>query len=97
MTVDESRHQRAALEIANLRADSVRRLDRCTDEPDAAVRGASSIPSENRWCPGPVTVEVDDTCFRVLDQHDTRLTVVPRTHAEEVTRYKACGRKAARA
>jgi hypothetical protein len=44
-----------------------------------------------------VTVEVDDTCFRILDQHDTMLTVVPRTNTEEVTRYKAYGHKAARA
>jgi hypothetical protein len=44
-----------------------------------------------------VTVEVDDTRFRILDQHDTMLTVVPRTNTEEVTRYKAYGHKAARA
>jgi hypothetical protein len=37
----------------------------------------------------PVTVEVDDTCFRILDQHDTILTVMPRTNTKEVTRYKA--------
>ena len=43
------------------------------------------------------TVEVDDTRFRILDQHDTMLTVVPRTNTEEVTRYKAYGHKAARA
>jgi hypothetical protein len=42
-------------------------------------------------------VEVDDTCFRILDQHNTMLTVVPRTNTEEVTRYKAYGHKAARA
>jgi hypothetical protein len=44
-----------------------------------------------------VTVEVDDTRFRILDQHDTMFTVVPRTNTEEVTRYKAYGHKAARA
>ncbi len=44
-----------------------------------------------------VTVEVDDTCFRILDQHETMLTVVPRTNTEEVTRFKAYGHKAARA
>ncbi len=35
-----------------------------------------------------VTAELDDTCFRILDQHDTMLTVVPRTDTAEVTRYK---------
>jgi hypothetical protein len=39
-----------------------------------------------------VTVEVDDTVLRVLDQHDEILTVVPRTSRKEVTRYKVYGR-----
>jgi hypothetical protein len=38
-----------------------------------------------------VTVEVNDTCFRILDQHGTMLKVVPRTNTTEVTRYKAYG------
>ncbi len=38
-----------------------------------------------------VTVEVSDTCFRILDQHGTMLKVVPRTNTTEVTRYKAYG------
>jgi hypothetical protein len=41
-----------------------------------------------------VAVEVDDTCFRVLDRRDTMLTVVPCTNTEEVTRYKVYGQKA---
>ena len=44
-----------------------------------------------------VIVEVDDTCFRILDQHETMLMVVPRTNTEEVTHYTAYGHKAARA
>jgi hypothetical protein len=44
-----------------------------------------------------VAVEVDDAYCGILDQHDTMLTVVPRTNTEEVTRYKAYGHKAARA
>ena len=32
-----------------------------------------------------VTVEVADTCFRILDQHETMLGVVPRINTEEVT------------
>ncbi len=38
-----------------------------------------------------VTIEVDDTQLRVLDQHDQVLTVVARTSRKEVTRYKAYG------
>ena len=38
-----------------------------------------------------VTIEVDDTVLRVLDQHDGILAVVPRTTRKEVTRYKAYG------
>jgi hypothetical protein len=38
-----------------------------------------------------VTIEVDDTVLRILDQHDDILTVVPRTSRKEVTRYKAYG------
>jgi hypothetical protein len=30
----------------------------------------------------------DDTCFRILDQHDTMLTAAPRTNTEVVTRYQ---------
>jgi transposase InsO family protein len=40
-----------------------------------------------------VTIEVDDTVLRVLDQHDQVLKVVPRTSTKEVTRYKAYGSK----
>ena len=40
-----------------------------------------------------VTVEVDDTTFRILDQHETMLAVVPRTNTEEVTRFKAYGHR----
>ncbi|TCN29261.1 hypothetical protein EV644_13921 [Kribbella orskensis] len=36
-----------------------------------------------------VTPEVDDTRFRILDQHQSMLAAVPRTNTEEVTRYKA--------
>jgi hypothetical protein len=38
-----------------------------------------------------VTIEIEDTMLRVLDQHDQVLTVVPRTSRKEVTRYKAYG------
>ena len=38
-----------------------------------------------------VTIEVEDTMLRVLDQHDTVLTVVARTSRKEVSRYKAYG------
>jgi hypothetical protein len=38
-----------------------------------------------------VTIEVEDTVLRILDQHDEVLTVVPRTSRKEVTRYKAYG------
>ena len=38
-----------------------------------------------------VTIEVDDTVLRVLDQHDNILTVVARTSRKEVSRYKAYG------
>jgi len=38
-----------------------------------------------------VTIEVDDTVLRVLDQHDEIITVVPRSSRKEVTRYKAYG------
>jgi transposase InsO family protein len=38
-----------------------------------------------------VTVEVDDTVLRILDQHDNVITVVARTTRKEVTRYKAYG------
>jgi hypothetical protein len=41
-----------------------------------------------------VTVEVGDTCFRILDEHETILKVVPRANTEEVTRFKAYGHKA---
>jgi transposase InsO family protein len=41
-----------------------------------------------------VTVEVDDTTFRILDQHETMLAVVPRTNTEEVSRFKAYGHRA---
>jgi hypothetical protein len=41
-----------------------------------------------------VTVEVDDTTFRILDQHKTILAAVPRTNHEEVTRFKAFGDRA---
>jgi hypothetical protein len=38
-----------------------------------------------------VTVEVDDTVLRILDEHDQIITVVARTTPKEVTRYKAYG------
>jgi hypothetical protein len=38
-----------------------------------------------------VTIEVEDTMLRVLDEHDQVLTVVPRTSRKEVTRFKAYG------
>jgi len=38
-----------------------------------------------------VTIEVEDTVLRGLDQHDDILTVVPRTSRKEVSRYKAYG------
>jgi hypothetical protein len=38
-----------------------------------------------------VTVEVDDTVLRVLDQHNDIITVVPRSSRKEVSRYKAYG------
>jgi hypothetical protein len=38
-----------------------------------------------------VTIEVEDTVLRVLDQHDQVLTVVPRTSRKEVTRFKVYG------
>jgi transposase InsO family protein len=41
-----------------------------------------------------VTVEVEDERFRILDQHETMLCVVPRTTTEEVTRFKAFGHTA---
>jgi transposase InsO family protein len=44
-----------------------------------------------RYAGATVTIEVDDTVLRVLDQHDDVLTVVPRSSRKEVTRYKAYG------
>jgi hypothetical protein len=41
-----------------------------------------------------VTVEVEDACFRILDEHESILCVVPRTNTEEVTRFKAYGHRA---
>jgi transposase InsO family protein len=38
-----------------------------------------------------VTIDLEDTMLRVLDQHDQVLTVVPRTSRKEVSRYKAYG------
>jgi hypothetical protein len=38
-----------------------------------------------------VTIEVEDTMLRVLDQHHQVLTIVPRTSRKEVSRYKAYG------
>jgi hypothetical protein len=38
-----------------------------------------------------VTIEVDDTVLRVLDQHNDIITVVARTTRKKVTRYKAYG------
>jgi transposase InsO family protein len=38
-----------------------------------------------------VTVEVEPTLFRILDDRETILKVVPRTNTEEVTRFKAYG------
>jgi transposase InsO family protein len=38
-----------------------------------------------------VTVEVDQTIFRILDSIGTVLTVVPRTNTQEVNRHKAYG------
>jgi hypothetical protein len=53
-------------------------------------RGQLGLPFADKT----VTAEVDDTCFRVLDQHDTMLTVVPGTNTEAVTRSKVDGPKA---
>jgi hypothetical protein len=39
-----------------------------------------------------VTVEVDQAVFRILDDRDTIIKVVPRTNTEEVRRHKAYGR-----
>ena len=44
-----------------------------------------------------VTVDVEETRFRVLDQNETMLTVVPRTNTREVTRHKAYGHTSRRA
>jgi len=44
-----------------------------------------------RYAGATVTIEVDDTVLRVLDQHDDILTVVPRSSRKEVSRYKAYG------
>jgi hypothetical protein len=41
-----------------------------------------------------VTVEVQDTIFRILDDEDEVLKVVARTTREEVNRFKAQGRRA---
>jgi hypothetical protein len=43
-----------------------------------------------------VTVEVEETRFRIIDEHGTMLCVVPRTNTEEVTRFKAYGHRAAK-
>lgn len=43
-----------------------------------------------------VTVEVDQTVFRILDSAGTLLTVVVRTNIGEVTRHKAYGSKTTR-
>jgi hypothetical protein len=40
-----------------------------------------------------VTVEVEDTTLRVLDESETILKVVPRTTSKEVTRHKAYGHR----
>jgi hypothetical protein len=40
-----------------------------------------------------VTIEVEDSVLRVLDEHDQVLTVVPRTSHKEVKRHKAYGRR----
>jgi hypothetical protein len=36
-----------------------------------------------------VTVEVDQSLFRILDERDTIINTVPRTNTQEVTRHKA--------
>lgn len=38
-----------------------------------------------------VTIEIDQTVFRILDSAGTVLAVVARTNTEEVTRHKAYG------
>jgi hypothetical protein len=45
----------------------------------------------SRHAGATVTVEVDDTVLRVLDQHNDIITVVPRSSRKEVSRYKAYG------
>jgi transposase InsO family protein len=44
-----------------------------------------------RYAGATVTIEVEDTMLRVLDQHDEVLAVIARTTRKEVTRYKAYG------
>jgi hypothetical protein len=44
-----------------------------------------------RYAGATVTIEVEDTVLRVLDQHDEVLAVIARTTRKEVTRYKAYG------
>jgi hypothetical protein len=38
-----------------------------------------------------VTIEVDQSVFRILDERDTIIKTVPRTNTQEVTRHKAYG------
>jgi hypothetical protein len=38
-----------------------------------------------------VSIDIEETRLRVLDQHATVLTVLSRTNSAEVTRYKAYG------
>jgi hypothetical protein len=40
-----------------------------------------------------VTVEVEETLLRLIDEHGTLIKVVPRTNQKEVTRFKAYGRR----
>ena len=40
-----------------------------------------------------MTIEVDDTTLRVLDEEETILKVVSRTTSKEVTRHKAYGHR----
>ena len=44
-----------------------------------------------RYAGTTVTIEVEDTVRRVLNQHDHVLTVVPRTSRKEVTRERPTG------
>jgi hypothetical protein len=40
-----------------------------------------------------VTVELDGTTLRIIDQHGELLTTVPHTRTGEISRFKACGKQ----